>query len=131
LDRIDLHVEVTPVSYDELASFKTEEENSTSIVERVTKARAIQIERFKEHPNIYCNAQMPSRMVREICQIDQAGLTLLKNAMQKLQLSARAYDRILKVARTSADLAGSDDIKMEHLAQAINYRSLDREGWAG
>ena len=131
LDRIDLHVEVTPVSYDELASYKTEEENSASIVERVTAARAIQIERFKEHSDIYCNAQMPSRMVREVCKIDQAGLTLLKNAMQKLQLSARAYDRILKVARTSADLAGSDDIKMEHLAQAINYRSLDREGWAG
>ncbi|MEL6924558.1 MAG: ATP-binding protein, partial [Bacteroidota bacterium] len=131
LDRIDLHVEVTPVSYDELANYQTEEESSQSIAERVTKAREIQIERFKEHPDIFCNAQMPSRMVREVCQINQAGLTLLKNAMEKLQLSARAYDRILKVARTGADLSGSADIKIEHLAQAINYRSLDREGWAG
>ena len=80
---------------------------------------------------MYCNAQMPSRMVREACQLNKDGFTLLKTAMERLKLSARAYDRILKVARTGADLAGSADITIEHLAEAINYRSLDREGWAG
>ena len=131
LDRIDLHVEVTPVSYDELSSFERPRESSENIRERVIKAREIQMERFKNHPEIYSNAQMPAQMAREVCQITTAGQTLLKTAMTKLQLSARAYDRILKVARTSADLAGSADIKIEHLAEAIQYRSLDREGWAG
>ncbi|MEZ4948083.1 MAG: hypothetical protein R2784_01615 [Saprospiraceae bacterium] len=95
------------------------------------KAREIQTERFKDVKNIYSNAQMPGRMVQEVCTLNQAGLTLLKKAMERLQLSARAYDRILKVARTAADLAGSPEIKIEHLAEAIQYRSLDREGWAG
>ena len=131
LDRIDLHVEVTPVSYDELADYTPSKETSEKIVGRVIKAREIQIERFKDYPDIHSNAQMPSRMVREVCQLDKTGITLLKTAMEKLQLSARAYDRILKVARTGADLAGSEDIKIEHLAEAIQYRSLDREGWAG
>ena len=131
LDRIDLHVEVTPVSYDELADYTPSKENSESIVERVIKARQIQTERFKEYKDIHSNAQMPSRLVREVCQLNKAGIILLKTAMEKLQLSARAYDRILKVARTGADLAGSEDIKIEHLAEAIQYRSLDREGWAG
>ncbi len=131
LDRIDLHVEVTPVSYDELAEFKPAQVTSEDIAARVVTARKIQTERFKDHPDIHANAQMPSRMVRELCQINQAGQTLLKTAMTRLQLSARAYDRILKVARTSADLGGSEDIKIEHLAEAIQYRSLDREGWAG
>jgi magnesium chelatase family protein len=131
LDRIDLHVEVTPVSYDELAEFKPADVTSEQIRERVIKAREIQIERFKDYSNIHANAQMPSRMVREVCEITTAGQTLLKTAMNKLQLSARAYDRILKVARTSADLSASTDIKIEHLAEAIQYRSLDREGWAG
>lgn len=131
LDRIDLHVEVTPVSYDELSSLERPRESSGDIRERVIKAREIQMERFKNHPEIYNNAQMPSQMVRDVCQISTAGQTLLKTAMTKLQLSARAYDRILKVARTSADLSGSEDIKIEHLAEAIQYRSLDREGWAG
>lgn len=131
LDRIDLHVEVTPVSYDELSSLERPRESSGDIRERVIKAREIQMKRFKNHPEIYNNAQMPSQMVREVCQISTAGQTLLKTAMTKLQLSARAYDRILKVARTSADLSGSEDIKIEHLAEAIQYRSLDREGWAG
>jgi magnesium chelatase family protein len=131
LDRIDLHVEVTPVSFDELANFDPPKSNSKIIAERVQKARDIQTERFKDSVNIYCNAQMPGRMVRELCQINQAAQTLLKTAMEKLQLSARAYDRILKVARTIADLADSPDIKIEHLAEAIQYRSLDREGWAG
>ncbi len=131
LDRIDLHVEVTPVSYDELAEFKPADVSSEQIRERVIKARQIQSERFKDYKDIHANAQMPSRMVREVCEITTAGQTLLKTAMNKLQLSARAYDRILKVARTSADLSASADIKIEHLAEAIQYRSLDREGWAG
>ena len=131
MDRIDLHVEVTPVSYEELSSYEKAKENSAQIAERVVKAREIQEERFKDMKNIYSNAQMPSRMVREVCILNQAGLNLLKKAMERLQLSARAYDRILKVARTAADLAGSEDIKIEHLAEAIQYRSLDREDWAG
>lgn len=131
LDRIDLHVEVTPVSYEELSSDERPSETSKDIVERVIKARALQAERFKDHLNIYSNAQMPSRMVREVCQINQPGQLLIKKAMERLQLSARAYDRILKVARTAADLGGSPDIKIEHLAEAIHFRSLDREGWSG
>lgn len=131
LDRIDLHVEVTPVSYDELSSTEFKSESSETVMERVVKARQIQDERFKEYTDINANAQMPSRMVREVCVLNTAGTTLLKTAMEKLQLSARAYDRILKVARTCADLAGTEDIKIEHLAEAIQYRSLDRESWAG
>jgi len=131
LDRIDLHVEVTPVSYDELSDYQYESEASTNIRERVIQARELQTKRFKDVKDVFCNAQMPSRMVREVCVLSKPGLTLLKTAMEKLQLSARAYDRILKVARTGADLAGSDDITIEHLAEAIQYRSLDREGWAG
>lgn len=131
LDRIDLHVEVTPVSYDELSRYNYKSESSKTIAERVVKARKIQFERFKDVKDIYCNAQMNSRMVAQVCRLDSAGQTLLKTAMERLQLSARAYDRILKVARTAADLAESEDIKIEHLAEAIQYRSLDREGWAG
>jgi magnesium chelatase family protein len=131
LDRIDLHVEVTPVSYDELADYKPAKETSSDITVRVIKAREIQAKRFSNNNNVHCNAQMSGRMVRELCQINQAGQTMLKTAMERLQLSARAYDRILKVARTIADLAGSEDIKVEHLAEAIQFRSLDREGWAG
>ncbi len=131
LDRIDLHVEVTPVSYDELSSTTQSAESSEDIAKRVVNARKIQQERFTDIPGIYSNAQMPSRMVREVCQLDQAGRLLLKKAMQVQQLSARAYDRILKVARTAADLAGSESILIEHLAEAIHFRSLDREDWAG
>ncbi len=131
LDRIDLHVEVTPVSYDELSTNEYKSETSSDIRKRVNKARLVQDERFKGFPDIYSNSQMPSRMVREICPLDTACSVLLKTAMKKLQLSARAYDRILKVARTCADLAASEGIKIEHLAEAIQYRSLDREGWAG
>ncbi len=131
LDRIDLHVEVTPVGFEELADFEPASETSTDIRARVVQARKLQQERFKDTKHIYANAHMPSRMVRELCSISQAGQTLLKKAMEKLQLSARAYDRILKVARTTADLSGSEDIKIEHLAEAIQYRSLDRESWAG
>lgn len=130
LDRIDLHVEVTPVAFSELSSSKSQE-RSSSIRDRVIKAREVQSERYKNHPGIYSNAQMSSKMLKEICIIDKVGQNLLKAAMEKLNLSARAYDRILKVARTIADLSQSNDIKPEHLAEAIQYRSLDREGWAG
>src|SRR5688572_18124342 len=130
LDRIDLHVEVTPVAFSELSAVK-QSENSTIIRERVIKAREKQAERYKNNPGVYCNAQMSSRMLKEICVIDTVGQNLLKAAMEKLNLSARAYDRILKVSRTIADLAGCDNIRAEHLAEAIQYRSLDREGWAG
>ena len=131
LDRIDLHVEVTPVSYDELTNTERAKLDSLEIRKRVLSARAIQDERFKDLKDVYSNAQMPGRMVREVCQLTPSGLALLKTAMERLQLSARAYDRILKVARTAADLAGSADIRIEDLAEAIHYRSLDREGWAG
>jgi magnesium chelatase family protein len=130
LDRIDLHVEVTPVIFSELSATKAQE-NSTSIRVRVIKAREIQELRYKEHTGIYCNAQISSKMLKETCIINTAGQNLLKIAMEKLNLSARAYDRILKVSRTIADLAQSEEIKVEHLAEAIQYRSLDREGWAG
>ncbi|MFT3681684.1 MAG: YifB family Mg chelatase-like AAA ATPase [Ferruginibacter sp.] len=130
LDRIDLHVEVTPVAFSELASSK-QFEKSEQVRERVIKARELQDERYKEQAGIYCNAQMNSKMLKEICVINTASQNLLKVAMEKLNLSARAYDRILKVSRTIADLAGSNDIKAEHLAEAIQYRSLDREGWTG
>lgn len=131
LDRIDLHVEVTPVSYDELSSQEYSTETSQKIVERVIRARERQEDRFKTYEGIFNNAQMPSRMVRDVCELTPAGINLLKTAMTRLQLSARAYDRILKVARTCADLAESPEIKIEHLAEAIQFRSLDREGWAG
>ena len=131
LDRIDLHVEVTPVSYDQLTTTERPQVNSRDIRARVLKAREVQAERFKDLHDVYCNAQMPSRMVHDVCQLTPAGLALLKTAMERLQLSARTYDRILKVARTAADLAGSGDIRIEDLAEAIHYRRLDREGWAG
>lgn len=130
LDRIDLHVEVVPVSFDEMTQQRPVE-TSESIRERVVCARAIQTERFRAHESIFCNAMMPSNMVKEICVVGEAGVNLLKTAMERLGLSARAYDRILKVSRTIADLAGSADIRPEHLAEAIQYRSLDRDGWAG
>ena len=130
LDRIDLHVEVTPVAFSELSSQKSSEK-SASVRERVIKARDIQTKRYEGEVGVYCNAQMSSKQLREICVISTVGQNLLKTAMDRLNLSARAYDRILKVSRTIADLADSADIKPEHLAEAIQYRSLDREGWAG
>jgi len=130
LDRIDLHVEVTPVPFSELSSIKNTE-GSAAIRGRVISAREIQAERYKNNQGIYANAQISTKMLKEVCVIDSAGAGLLKAAMNKLNLSARAYDRILKVSRTIADLAGSENIKPEHLAEAIQYRSLDREGWAG
>ena len=128
LDRIDIHIEVVPVSYDELSEIKPAE-SSAIIRERVIAAREIQSERFKNKEQIYCNAQMSSKLIREHCEIDTAGKTLLKKAMEKLGLSARAYDRILKVSRTIADLEGKENIQSYHLAEAIQYRSLDRSGW--
>ncbi|RYG30614.1 MAG: ATP-binding protein, partial [Chitinophagaceae bacterium] len=130
LDRIDLHVEVTPVAFSELSSSQ-QFEKSELIRERVIQAREIQSLRYKNEPGVYANAQISSKTLKEICVISSSGASLLKTAMQKLNLSARAYDRILKVSRTIADLAQSADILPEHLAEAIQYRSLDREGWGG
>lgn len=130
LDRIDIHIEVTPVAFSELSS-ERKAEPSEKIRERVISARKIQSKRFENNTGTYCNAQMSANVLRTICKIDEAGQTLLKNAMEKLGLSARAYDRILKVARTIADLDSSETIQNQHLAEAIQYRSLDRDGWGG
>lgn len=129
LDRIDLHIEVTPVKFEELSEKRTGEA-SEKIRNRVIEARLIQEQRFKEADGVYCNAQMSNKLLRKHCEINAQGTTLLKNAMDKLGLSARAYDRILKVARTIADLDKSEKIETNHLAEAIQYRSLDRESWA-
>lgn len=130
LDRIDLHVEVTPASFSELTGTETAG-TSAQIREQVIRARTIQATRFQGHDAVYCNAMASPRLLRAICPIDNAGNNLLKIAMTKLNLSARAYDRIIKVSRTIADLDDSDVIRPDHLAEAIQYRSLDREGWAG
>ena len=126
-----MHVEVTPVKLEELAKYHSTAERSDKIAARVVKAREIQAERFKHIKGLYCNAQMPSKMVREVCRINDEGTTTLKNAMERFKLSARAFDRILKVARTAADLENCIDIQSHHLAEAIQFRSLDRENWAG
>ncbi|NNC81992.1 MAG: YifB family Mg chelatase-like AAA ATPase, partial [Flavobacteriales bacterium] len=130
LDRIDLHIEVTPVGFAELAS-KQETERSAPIRERVTQARQIQNDRFEDNKEIHANAHMGKKELNQHCEISAEGTEMLKVAMDRLGLSARAYDRILKVSRTIADLAGSEKIETDHLAEAIQYRSLDREGWAG
>jgi magnesium chelatase family protein len=130
LDRIDIHVEVTPVSYSELAAERVSEK-SRSVRERVIRAREIQGKRYENAEGVHCNAQISSKQLREVCRINEAGNQLLKTAMERLGLSARAYDRILKVARTVADLDNSETIESNHLAEAIQYRSLDRDGWAG
>ncbi len=130
LDRIDIHVEVVPVPFRELTDVRNSEK-SDAIRDRVVKARLIQEDRYSENKEIHANAQMTTKMLRDICKIDDTGHALLKNAMEKLSLSARAYDRILKVARTIADLDSSADIRPDHLAEAIHYRSLDRETWGG
>jgi magnesium chelatase family protein len=128
LDRIDIHVEVTPVSFEEISS-AYQAERSNAIRERVIHARNIQTERFLDRPQIFCNAQMSSKQLRKVCQSNGEGQALLKTAMDRLNLSARAYDRILKVARTIADLEASPNIETHHLSEAIQYRSLDREHW--
>ena len=127
-DRIDLHVEVTPVNFDELAHHKPTE-GSKEIRERVVVARLIQEKRFAEVKGVHCNAQMDSRELRKYCKIDEAGNAILKKAMDNLGLSARAYDRILKVGRTIADLENQEHIQTAHIAEAIQFRSLDRDGW--
>lgn len=129
LDRIDIHIEVTPVTFDELADERVGEK-SKSVRSRVNEARSIQIDRFHDHTGIYSNAQMSSRDLKKYAPINTEGKALLKNAMDRLGLSARAYDRIIKVSRTIADLDGQKDIATNHLAEAIQYRSLDRENWA-
>lgn len=125
---IDIHVEVVPVTHEELASTKPVEK-SEEIRKRVIKARAIQNKRFVEYERIHCNAQMSRKQVEQYCPISTEGEKLLKTAMERLGLSARAYDRILKVARTIADLEESPEIEIEHLSEAINFRSLDRDNW--
>ena len=130
LDRIDIHIEVTPVPFEKLSS-EQKAESSIEIRERVTKARIIQTERFKTFNNIHYNAQMTVKQIREFCKLDDISMNLLKTAMERLNLSARAYDRILKVSRTIADLEHSETITSAHISEAIQYRSLDREGWLG
>ena len=130
LDRIDLHVEVIPVPFSELSKSRLSE-HSSFIRERVVEARKIQEKRYEGMEGVYCNAQMSSKMLRKVCKVNNESNEMLKIAMDRLGLSARAYDRILKVSRTIADLAKSEDILTEHLAEAILYRSLDRDGWAG
>ncbi len=130
LDRIDIHIEVVPVPFDKLSELR-QSESSENIRYRVIKARKIQIERFNGHDGIHCNAQLTPALMRDHCSISPEGNQLLKNAMEKLGLSARAYDRILKVSRTIADMEECSNIEPHHLAEAINYRSLDRENWAG
>ncbi len=128
LDRIDIHTEVVPVPFRELAN-ASGGEHSADIRKRVVKARNIQEARFAEFPNVHCNAQMHSNMLRTYCRVDAEGMDMLKNAMDRLGLSARAYDRILKVSRTIADLEDCENIQSHHLAEAIQYRSLDRDAW--
>lgn len=130
LDRIDIHIEVTPVPFEQLSETRNGE-NSAEIRKRVTSAREIQSQRFAEHEYIHYNAQMTTKQIRNYCKLDEASLQLLKSAMERLNLSARAYDRILKVSRTIADLDASESVNSNHIAEAIQYRSLDREGWLG
>jgi magnesium chelatase family protein len=130
LDRIDIHIEVTPVPFDKLSD-ERKGESSSDIRKRVTKAREKQSERFKEIDYIHYNAQMDVKQIRKFCALDESSKQLLKTAMEKLNLSARAYDRILKVSRTIADLENSEHITGEHISEAIQYRSLDRDGWLG
>ena len=130
LDRIDIHIEVTPVPFEKLTE-KRNGESSVEIRKRVTKAREIQTQRFELFDNIHYNAQMSSKQIREYCPLDDVSLQLLKTAMERLNLSARAFDRILKVSRTIADLEGVETVVSSHIAEAIQYRSLDRDGWLG
>ena len=129
MDRFDLQIEVSPVPFEKISE-AAPGESSAAIRERVIAARKIQEERFKDEPGVYCNAQMTTSLLHKYAQPDTQGLNLLKTAMTKLNLSARAYDRILKFSRTIADLEGCENIQPQHLAEAISYRNLDREDWA-
>jgi len=129
-DRIDIHVQVPALSYEELSS-KSSGQDSATLRDQVAKSRSIQIERFKSEPKIFCNAHMKSKHLRSYCVLDEASMNLLKTAIDKLGLSARAFDRIHKVARTIADLDGKDKIESPHISEAIQYRSLDRKLWMG
>lgn len=130
LDRIDIHIEVTPVAFGELSK-EQQSEKSNDIRQRVIKARKVQKKRFANNEGVYSNSQMNTKMLQTYCELDDACKNLLKNAMERLGLSARAYDRILKVSRTIADLENSEKILPNHVAEAIQYRSLDRDNWAG
>jgi magnesium chelatase family protein len=130
LDRIDIHVEVPALSYEELSQ-TTAGEDSASLRDRVVRARSLQTGRFSREKRIFCNAHMEARHLRRFCDLDKGSQTLLKTAIERLGLSARAYDRILKVARTIADLDGKENIESPHIAEAIQYRSLDRKLWMG
>ena len=130
LDRIDIHIEVVPVTFNDLSGSSVTESSAT-VRERVVAARNIQMKRFRDIPGVYSNAQMNSSIQKRYCAIDREGTALLRNAIDLLGLSARAYDRILRVSRTIADLEGSENILASHISEAVNYRSLDREGWAG
>ena len=129
-DSTDIQIEIVPVPFDKISD-QRQGEPSNIIRQRVIKARQMQERRYAEYTGIYCNAQMNSKLLAMYAQPDDKGLTLLKNAMERLNLSARAYDRILKVAHTIADLEGIEQILPSHLAEAISYRNLDRENWAG
>jgi len=128
LDRIDIHINVNPVNINELTGRK-ESEKSSVIRDRVIKAREVQTDRFKNHKGLYSNAGMNSKEIKEYCRLNKASEDILKMATAKLGLSARAYDKILKVARTIADMAGESDIQAEHISEAVQYRSLDRTQW--
>ena len=130
LDRIDIHIEVTPVPFEKLSE-ERKSETSVEIRKRVTAARAIQTKRFSDSEKVHYNAQMNTKQIRKYCVLDEASKQLLKTAMERLNLSARAYDRILKVSRTIADLEGVETINGSHIAEAIQYRSMDRAGWLG
>ncbi len=130
LDRIDIHIEVTPVPFEKLSDTR-KGESSIEIRKRVTVARELQTKRFENSTTVHYNAQMNTKQIRKHCLLDDVSMQLLKTAMERLNLSARAYDRILKVSRTIADLEGSDRILGSHISEAIQYRSLDREGWLG
>ena len=128
LDRIDLHIEVVPVAYGEMSD-TAPQESSAEVRERVIMARQRQRERFRDIPGVHTNAMMNPAMIRDFCPLDEKSGLLLNTAMERLNLSARAYDRIIKVARTIADLDSFDDIRPQHISEAINYRSLDRASW--
>lgn len=128
LERIDLQIEIAPLSFEELSK-AAPGETSAQIRERVMRARQLQVERYKEHPGIHCNAQMTEKMLAQYCVLDEPTKEVLRQAMVRLNLSARAYSRILKVARTIADLDGKANIELSHIAEAVGYRNLDRSSW--